>query len=93
MKALGYGKEYKYAHEFDEAITDQEYFPKGLEGAQYYHPTDRGREGKLREYLQHYREMRKKLMSAPEKKKTHHVLDDIRESIQELQHYRRTIFK
>ncbi len=29
----------------------------------------------------------------PEKKKTHYVLDDIRESIAELQHYRRTIFK
>ena len=30
---------------------------------------------------------------APEKNKTHHVLDDIRESIAELQHYRRAIFK
>ena len=30
---------------------------------------------------------------SPEKKKTHHVLDDIRESIEELRHYRRTIFK
>jgi oligoribonuclease len=30
---------------------------------------------------------------APEKKKTHQVLDDIRESIGELRHYQRTIFK
>jgi oligoribonuclease len=30
---------------------------------------------------------------APQKHKTHHVLDDIRESIEELKHYRRTIFK
>jgi oligoribonuclease len=30
---------------------------------------------------------------APEKKKSHHALDDIRESIDELRHYRRTIFK
>lgn len=30
---------------------------------------------------------------APEKKKSHYVLDDIRESIEELKHYRRTIFK
>ena len=30
---------------------------------------------------------------APEKKKTHYVLDDIRESIEELRHYRREIFK
>ena len=30
---------------------------------------------------------------APDKKKTHYVLDDIRESIEELKHYRRVIFK
>src|SRR5579864_4382541 len=30
---------------------------------------------------------------SPEKKKTHHVLDDIRESIEELKYYRQTIFK
>ncbi len=70
MKALGYGKDYKYAHEFDDAITDQEYFPKGLEGSEYYHPTDRGREGKLKEYLEHYKEMRKKLIPSPQKNST-----------------------
>lgn len=32
-------------------------------------------------------------LRAPKKKKTHHVLDDIRESIDELRHYRRVIFK
>jgi oligoribonuclease len=32
-------------------------------------------------------------MQAPEKTKTHYVLDDIRESIAELKHYRKTIFK
>ena len=30
---------------------------------------------------------------APEKKKTHHVLEDIRESIEELRHYRKTVFR
>jgi oligoribonuclease len=30
---------------------------------------------------------------SPKKKKTHYVLDDIRDSIEELRHYRRTIFK
>jgi putative ATPase len=69
MKALGYGKDYKYAHDFSDAITDQEYFPKGLESSTYYHPTDRGREAKLHEYMLHYREMRKKLMAKGEKAK------------------------
>ena len=32
-------------------------------------------------------------MQAPEKRKTHHVLDDIHESIDELRHYRKTVFK
>ncbi len=32
-------------------------------------------------------------LQAPEKSKTHHVLDDIRESVEELRHYRRAIFK
>jgi oligoribonuclease len=30
---------------------------------------------------------------SPEKKKTHHVLEDIRESIEELRHYRKTVFR
>ena len=58
MKGLGYGKEYKYAHDFDDALTDQEYFPDGMEGTQYYHPTERGREGRLKEYLGKFREYR-----------------------------------
>jgi len=32
-------------------------------------------------------------LQAPEKSKTHYVLDDIRESIEELKHYRKTVFK
>ena len=62
MKALEYGKGYKYAHEFEDAITDQEYFPDQLKGTKYYHPTDRGREGKIAEYLKKYREIRARLM-------------------------------
>ncbi len=34
-----------------------------------------------------------KMKPAPEKKKTHHVLDDINESIAELQHYRQNVFR
>ncbi len=69
MKALDYGKGYKYAHEFEDAITDQEYFPEQLKGTEYYHPTDRGREGKIAEYLTKYREIRARLMKDPGKKK------------------------
>ncbi len=61
MKALDYGKNYAYAHDFDDAITDQEYFPEQLAGTSYYHPTDRGREAKLKEYLDRYNAKRKEL--------------------------------
>ncbi|RME28783.1 MAG: replication-associated recombination protein A [Candidatus Zixiibacteriota bacterium] len=61
MKALDYGKGYQYAHDYDEALTDQEYFPEELAGTVYYHPTDRGRESRLHEYLQRFRAYRDKM--------------------------------
>jgi putative ATPase len=61
MKALDYGKGYQYAHEFEDAITDQEYFPDQLAGTEYYHPTGRGREAKLKEYIDWYKGRRKEL--------------------------------
>jgi putative ATPase len=48
MKALDYGKGYKYAHDFEDAKVDQEHFPPSLKGRKYYVPTDRGFEGELR---------------------------------------------
>jgi putative ATPase len=48
MRELGYGKGYKYAHDFDNAEVDQQHLPPGLEGRRYYIPTDRGFEAELR---------------------------------------------
>ncbi|MCK4462052.1 MAG: replication-associated recombination protein A, partial [candidate division Zixibacteria bacterium] len=61
MKDIGYGNGYQYAHNYDDGITDQEYFPSELVGAEYYHPTPTGREQRLSEYLKRYKEYRKKL--------------------------------
>ena len=61
MKSLDYGKGYKYAHDFADHITDQEYFPEELAGTEYYRPTDSGREAKLSEYLTKYKALRKQL--------------------------------
>ncbi|SYZ74545.1 recombination protein [Candidatus Zixiibacteriota bacterium] len=69
MKALGYGKDYKYAHEYEDAMTDQEYFPEELAGTKYYHPTQRGKEIKIAEYLEKFREYRKRLMEKNKKEK------------------------
>jgi putative ATPase len=62
MKALGYGKGYKYAHDYEDALTDQEYFPDEMSGTIYYKPSGHGREIKLAEYLEKYREYRRKMM-------------------------------
>jgi len=48
MKGLGYGKGYKYAHDFKDAKVDQEHLPPSLKGRKYYRPTDRGFEAELR---------------------------------------------
>ncbi|HJZ48658.1 MAG TPA: replication-associated recombination protein A, partial [Roseiflexaceae bacterium] len=51
MKDLGYGKGYKYAHDFTGAQVDQEHFPANLQGRRYYEPTGRGFEQQIRERL------------------------------------------
>jgi putative ATPase len=48
MKGLGYGKGYKYAHDFEGAKVDQQHLPDSLRGRKYYQPTDRGFEAELR---------------------------------------------
>ncbi|MBC8438369.1 MAG: replication-associated recombination protein A [Deltaproteobacteria bacterium] len=44
MKDLGYGKGYKYAHDYKDAFSSQSYLPKDLEDQRFYYPTDRGYE-------------------------------------------------
>ena len=53
MKDLGYGKGYRYAHDEEGAYAAGEnYFPEGMATAQWYRPTDRGLEAKIREKLE-----------------------------------------
>jgi len=51
MKDLGYGKEYQYAHDFENARVEQEHLPPNLAGRRYYEPTGRGFEAEIRERL------------------------------------------
>lgn len=61
MKALDYGKNYRYAHDEDEAYaTGEKYFPDAMGEKQYYFPTPRGLEIKIAEKLKHLRELDKK---------------------------------
>jgi putative ATPase len=51
MKDLGYGKEYKYAHDFPNSFTEEEFLPESLSGTTFYHPGDNPRENALKEVL------------------------------------------
>jgi len=52
MKELGYGKDYRYAHDEPDAFASGEnYFPEGLPPRQYYRPVPRGLEIKIAEAL------------------------------------------
>ena len=61
MKELGYGKEYRYAHDEPEAYAAGEsYFPDTMPEMNYYQPVDRGLEIKIKEKLAHLRELDQK---------------------------------
>ncbi len=62
MKNLGMGKDYRYAHDEEEGYAAGEsYLPDGIHKSEWYKPTDRGLEAKIREKLAHLRELDGKL--------------------------------
>jgi putative ATPase len=52
MKELGYGKDYKYSHNFPEHFVEQQFLPDELKDKIYYKPTELGREKILKERLE-----------------------------------------
>jgi len=56
MSKLGYGKDYKYAHDYEDHVApDTSYLPESLKGRRYYEPTDLGAEAKLKMRLEDLR--------------------------------------
>jgi putative ATPase len=60
MKGLGYGKDYRYAHDEPEAVAAMECLPDNLRGRRYYVPTARGAEVELGKSLDKARAIREK---------------------------------
>lgn len=60
MKEMGYGHDYKYAHDYKEGVVAQEYLPEALKGRRFYEPTDRGYEKTVKQRLEHWRQLMKK---------------------------------
>lgn len=68
MKELGYGDEYRYAHDEPDAFAaGEDYFPEEIEPQQFYYPTPRGLEAKIKEKLTYLRELDK---NSPKKRRT-----------------------
>lgn len=57
MKDLGYGKGYKYAHNYQDAVVDQEHMPAELRNRIYYKPTTRGYEKVIKDRLDKWRKI------------------------------------
>jgi len=58
MKSLDYGKDYRYAHNEEDAYAaGEQYFPDEMTAQQFYMPTPRGLEGKISEKLKRLKEL------------------------------------
>jgi putative ATPase len=48
MKDMNYGKGYQYAHNYQDALVQQQHLPDKLQGRKYYYPTERGFEKEIK---------------------------------------------
>jgi len=67
MKEIGYGKNYKYAHNFKDAYIHQEYLPEELQNQRYYFPTDRGYEKIIKQRLEKWLSLKSNVGNKNEK--------------------------
>ena len=51
MKNIGYGKDYKYAHDYDRNFIEQEFLPDKVKNSKFYDPQDNARENEFRALL------------------------------------------
>jgi putative ATPase len=48
---MGYGEDYKYAHDFKNQFVDQEFLPEKIKGTTLYSPGNNSKENSIREFL------------------------------------------
>ena len=60
MKDIGYGKTYKYVHDFENNFVAENYLPEELKGKQFYFPTENGQEKNIKERLKFFWKNKKK---------------------------------
>ncbi len=60
MKEIGYGKDYKYPHDYENHFVEETYLPDEIKNKQYYLPTENGMEKTIKERLKNLWKNRKK---------------------------------
>ena len=65
MRESGYGKGYRYAHDYPGNVVEQVYLPNRLAGHRYYQPSGQGYEKEIAERLRHWAEERKRRSDGP----------------------------
>ena len=64
MRKVGYGKGYRYAHDYEEAQVEQQHLPDAIKDRTYYHPSDRGYEKTVKDRLDAFEAARRKTRKA-----------------------------
>jgi putative ATPase len=70
MGHLGYGKDYQYAHDAEDKVTDMTCLPESLLGRTYYRPTDQGFEARIRQRMEEIRRIKTKPAARPRAART-----------------------
>jgi len=60
MKALDYGKGYRYAHDEPEGVAGMDCLPDNLQGRTFYRPTERGFEKEIKRRLDGWKELKRR---------------------------------
>ena len=51
MRSMGYGKGYRYSHDYPEHFVEQDFLPPSLKDRRYYQPTEEGSEKEINDRL------------------------------------------
>lgn len=66
MKNLGYGKDYKYSHNFENNYSYQKYFPESMKEKTYYTPSSFGFEREIQKRLDWWNKLKKQQLDGSE---------------------------
>lgn len=60
MKEMGYGKDYEYDHDAEDAFSGQNYFPEAMKREIYFKPVERGFEREMKKRIDYFNKLREK---------------------------------